>query len=163
MKNNATKFLKAALIILAIPVLAFLLLVLPKIGREGIQRLVEGPIIATTILAITLLLYLSALPFFAALFQANKLLNYIQNEEAFSDLSVQALHKIKRFAFTISGLYLISLPLFYILAEWDDAPGLLLIGCVFLGASLVIGIFANVLALLLEEAIRMKNEIDLTV
>lgn len=162
MKNNATKFLKAALIILAIPVLTFLLLVLPKIGWEAIQQLREGPIIASSILAITLLLYFSALPFFAALFQANKLLDYIQNEEAFSDLSVQALHKIKRFSFTISGLYLISLPLFYILAEWDDAPGLILIGCVFLGASLVVGIFANVLEPLLEEAIRMKNEIELT-
>ncbi len=58
---------------------------------------------------------------------------------------------------------MLNLPLIYIIAEWDDAPGLILIGMVFVGASLVIAVFAAVLRRLLQEAIQIKSENDLTV
>ncbi|MGP6140435.1 DUF2975 domain-containing protein [Jeotgalibaca sp. A127] len=163
MKKYATLFLKIALLVLTIPVLAVMVFVLPQFISEAIQHLSEGPVIASAVLGLTGLVYLSTLPFFGALFQANKLLKYINGETAFSTLSVQALRKIKWFAFSICGLYTLALPFFYILAEWDDAPGVILVGLVFVGSALVVAVFANMLELLLEEAIRMKNEIDLTV
>ena len=58
---------------------------------------------------------------------------------------------------------MVVLPFVYIIAEWDDAPGLILIGLVIIGASMVIAVFAAVLQRLLQEAIDIKSENDLTV
>ena len=49
------------------------------------------------------------------------------------------------------------------MAEVDDAPGLILVGMVLIFASMVIAVFAAVLQRLLQEAIDIKSENDLTV
>ena len=54
------------------------------------------------------------------------------------------------------------MPLFYLIAEKDDAPGIILIGMALIFASMVIAVFA-VLQKLLKEAIDIKSENDLTV
>jgi hypothetical protein len=108
-------------------------------------------------------MYVSAIPFFIALYQAFKLLSYIDKNKAFSEISVKALKNIKYCAITISGLYVVGMPFFYILAELDDAPGVILIGMLFIFASMVIAVFAAVLQRLLQEAIDIKSENDLTI
>ena len=108
-------------------------------------------------------LYASAIPFYFALYQAFKLLSYIDKNKAFSELSVKALKKIKYCAITISILYVLGMPLFYLIAEKDDAPGVIVIGLVIIFASMVIAVFAAVLQKLLQEAIDIKSENDLTV
>ena len=55
------------------------------------------------------------------------------------------------------------MPIFYLIAEADDAPGIILIGMVIIFAALVIAVFAAVLQKLLQEAIDIKSENDLTV
>ncbi|MNH47651.1 hypothetical protein D3C87_2190160 [compost metagenome] len=55
------------------------------------------------------------------------------------------------------------MPLFYLMAEKDDAPGIIVIGLILIFASMVIAVFAAVLQRLLKEAIELKSEIDLTV
>ena len=94
---------------------------------------------------------------------SNYTLTLIDRNEAFSNLSVIALKKVKYCAFTISGLYFLSLPLFYVIAEKDDAPGLIFIGVAFIIAAMGVAIFATILQKLLENAIEMKSEIELTV
>jgi biotin transporter BioY len=108
-------------------------------------------------------LYVTALPFYFALYQAFRLLNYIDQNKAFSELSVNALKLIKYCAVTISVLYAAGMPLFYLMAEIDDAPGIIVIGLVIIFASMVIAVFAAVLQKLLKEAIDIKSENDLTV
>ena len=108
-------------------------------------------------------MYASAIPFYFALYQAFKLLSYIDKNKAFSELSVKALKNIKYCAITISILYVLGMPLFYLMAERDDAPGIILIGLVIIFASMVIAVFAAVLQRLLQEAIDIKSENDLTV
>ena len=49
------------------------------------------------------------------------------------------------------------------MAEIDDAPGIIVIGLVIIFASMVIAVFAAVLQRLLQEAIDIKSENDLTV
>ncbi|MGM0854738.1 MAG: DUF2975 domain-containing protein [Bacillota bacterium] len=49
------------------------------------------------------------------------------------------------------------LPFTFIIAQWDDASGLVLIGMVIVGVSLVIAVFAAVLERLLQEAITIKS------
>lgn len=158
MKRGSTLFLKLALFLIGAPVLA--------ICGIGIGWLPDHPFNAEfdhILYPIIVGLYVSAIPFFMALFQAFKLLSYIDKNEAFSDLSVRALTKIKYCALTISGLFVILLPFVYILAEKDDAPGLILMGMVPIFASMVIAVFAAVLQRLLQQAIDIKSENDLVV
>jgi hypothetical protein len=60
-------------------------------------------------------------------------------------------------------LYAAGMPLFYLIAEMDDAPGIIVIGMVVIFASMVIAVFAAVLQRLLQEAIDIKSENDLIV
>ncbi|AGE63717.1 hypothetical protein C663_1936 [Bacillus subtilis XF-1] len=108
-------------------------------------------------------LYITAVPFYFALYQAFKLLSYIDKNKAFSGLSVRALKNIKYCAVTISIFYAAGMPVFYLMAEIDDAPGIIVIGLIIIFASMVIAVFAAVLQKLLKEAIDIKSENDLTV
>lgn len=107
---------------------------------------------------------LAAIPYFTALYQSYKLLGYIDTDRAFSELSVKALKIItysalaEFFICTLGGL-----PFFYAVAEKDDAPGLILIGMAIAGVAFVIFVFASVLNRLLQDAIAMKSENDLTI
>jgi len=96
-------------------------------------------------------------------YQAFQLLRYIDENKAFSELSVNALKMIKKCAVTISGLHILVLPLFYLFAEMDDAPGVIFVGLLVPFASLVIAVFAAVLQKLLRNAIDIKSENDLTI
>jgi len=160
MKRGTTLFLKAAVIVIGMPVLALCIFVVPEIGNFAAELYPEFPFLKYLVL---IDLYAAAIPFYFALYQAFKLLGFIDRGKAFSDLSVQALKKIKYCAAAISGLYALGMPLFYLLAERDDAPGIILIGLVLVFASMVIGVFAAVLEKLLKEAIDIKSENDLTV
>jgi len=55
------------------------------------------------------------------------------------------------------------MPFNYLLADLDDAPGLILMGIVPIFASIVIAVFAAVLQKLLRNAIDIKSENDLTI
>lgn len=163
MKQGSTIFLKIAVFLIGAPVLALCIFLLPQIASEAIAQAQGGAELAYVVFGILIVMYGSTIPFYFALYLALKLLSYIDKNQAFSQMSVAALKKIKYCAFIISGLYAAALPLIAIIAEWDDAPGLLLIGMVIIGASTVIAVFAAVLQKLLREAINIKSENDLTV
>lgn len=160
MKRGSTNFLKLAVILMGVPVLAICIAAMPMIVRN-IAAGLSGWEYA--MLGIFIIMYASAIPYYTALYQAFKLLIYIDKNKAFSELSVSALKKIKKCAVTISGFYFIALPLFYIFAEVDDAPGVILVGMMLVFAPMVIAVFAAVLQRLLQEAIDIKSENDLTV
>ncbi|WP_042461892.1 DUF2975 domain-containing protein [Neobacillus dielmonensis] len=160
MKRGSTLFLKIAVFIIGTPVLAFCIFMVPVIAKH-LAKGISGWDYA--VLGILIIVYITAIPFYMALYQAFKLLSYIDKNEAFSELSVLSLKKIKNCAITICGLYIIGLPLFYIFAELDDAPGVVVVGMVLVFAPLVIAVFAAVLQRLLQEAIDIKSENDLTV
>ncbi|MDD9267223.1 DUF2975 domain-containing protein [Paenibacillus sp. GCM10023248] len=160
MKRGTTLFLKAALVLIGLPVIALCIFVVPKIGEFAAELY---PDMAYLKYLFYMDLYATAIPFFYALYQAFQLLNYIDKNKAFSELSVQALKSIKHCAVAFGMLYVVGMPLLYLLAEKDDAPGIILIGLVLIFASMVIAVFAAVLQKLLQEAIDIKSENDLTV
>ena len=163
MKRSSTLFLKVAVVFIGLPVLALCLFLLPQIANEANEAVKKGSDLAFVVYGILMIMYLSAVPFYIALYQSFNLLSYIDKNQAFSELSVKALWKIKRCALTMSGMYVVALPFVYILAEVDDAPGLILLGMVLVFAPLVIAVFAAVLQRLLQEAIEIKSENDLIV
>ena len=160
MKRGTTFFLKAAVILIGIPVLALCVFLVPEIANYTVELYPDLPYLKYLLF---IDLYASAIPFYFALYQAFKLLSYIDKNKAFSELSVRALKNIKYCAIIISSLYVAGMPLFYLIAEKDDAPGIIVIGMVLIFASMVIAVFAAVLQKLLKEAIDIKSENDLTV
>jgi hypothetical protein len=158
MKQGSTLFLKIAVFLIGAPVLA--------LGIFGLTYLVNNPAnpnYAHILYPIVIGMYISVIPFFVALYQAFKLLSYIDKSLAFSDFSVKALKIIKFCAMTMSGVYVVILPFVFLVAELDDAPGLVIVGMVPIFAPMVIAVFAAVLQRLLQEAITIKHENDLTV
>lgn len=160
MKRGTTLFLKIAVILMGIPVLALCIFVVPEIANFAAELY---PDMASIKYLFLIDLYAAAIPFYFALYQAFKLLSYIDKNKAFSGLSVRALKTIKYCAITISVIFVLGMPLFYLVAEIDDAPGVIVIGLVIIFASMVIAVFAAVLQRLLQEAIQIKSENDLTV
>ena len=163
MKRSSTLFLKVAVIFIGIPVLALCLFLLPQIANEANEAADRGSDLAFVVYGLLMVMYVSAVPFYFALYQSFNLLSYIDKNQAFSQISVTALKKIKTCAIIMSGLYVVALPFVAILAEVDDAPGLIIVGMVPIFASMVIAVFAAVLQRLLQEAINIKSENDLTV
>ena len=159
MKRGSTLFLKLAVILIGIPVLALCIFLVPEIGNFAAKLF---PDIAPMKYLIFIVMYGAAVPFYFALYQAFNLLRYIDENTAFSELSVKALKNIKCCAITISGLYVLGLPLFRFIAKKVDPP-IVLMGLIIIFASLVIAVFAAVLQRLLKEAIDIKSENDLTV
>jgi len=160
MKRVSTTFLKLAVILMGFPVLALCIFLVPEIGNIAAKLLPEFAYIKHLVF---IPFYASAIPFYFALYQAFNLLRFIDKNKAFSELSVMALKKIKYCAITISSLHVLVLPLFFLFADKDDAPGVVIVGLVVPFASIVIAVFAAVLQKLLQEAIDIKSENDLTV
>lgn len=154
MKRGSTLFLKGVIVLIGTAVLAVCVFALPRtigtIDMSGYDPILLG-------------MYVPAIPFFLALYQALKLLIYIDKGKAFSELSVRSLNIIKYCAITISALYTAGLPYIFYVADKDDAPGVVAIGFIIIFASIVIATFAAVLQKLLQDALEIKSENDLTV
>jgi len=160
MKRGTTLFLRLAVILIGLPVLALCIFVVPEIG-DFVADLYPDKAYLEYLVFIDL--YATAVPFYYALYHASKLLNYIDRNQAFSELSVGALKMIKYCAIIISILYAAGMPLFYLMADADDAPGIIVVGLVMIFASLVIAVFSAVLQRLLKDAIDIKAENDLII
>lgn len=154
MKRGSTIFLRGAVILIGLFVLGLCFFALPA----GITSDDTG-----NYRPILLGLYVPAIPFFVALYQTLRLLDYIDLGNAFSGVSVSALKHIKYCAVIIGGLFAAGMPYIYYAADVDDAPGLIVLGLVIIFASIVISVFAAVLQKLLKNAINIKSENDLTV
>jgi hypothetical protein len=149
-KQVSTLFLKVVVLLIAIPVLALCIFWVPGFVNYLPYSILTG-------------VYATAISYFFALFQALKLLSYIDKNKAFSELSVKALKHIKYCAIIISIIYAGLAPLLYPIAEADDAPGLVGFPIIIIFASMVIAVFAAVLQKLLQEAIDIKSDNDLTI
>ncbi len=153
MKKGSTLFLKAVITLGCIGVFVLCVFLVKVLFTEevgGYRPILIGMLIA-------------AVPFFVGIEQTLKLLNLIDHKKAFTNYSVEALNKIKYCSIIISILYAIGLPYIFIVAEQDDAPGLVLLGLIFTFAPMAIAIFADVFQKVLKNAIDLKSENDLIV
>ena len=153
MKKGSTIFLKLSIALIGIAVLTLVTVFTMSVvsGRGGL------------FLPILVIMYVTAIPFFFALYQTLKLLGYIDKNIAFSELSVKAFRNIKYCAITISALYVAGMPFLVSVADKDDAPGAVGFGLIFILASIVVATFAAVLQRLVQNGLDMKSENDLTV
>lgn len=160
MKQSSTYFLRAVVFLMGAMAIFLCWLILPAIN-EGWEE--AYPDVASWKYPFMLILAMTVVPFFIALWQTLKLLRYVDINKAFSTRSVLALKKIKYCAVAFGVLYILTLPFIYQVAQLLDAPGLMSIGIAMCFAPQVIAVFAAVLERLLQSAIEIKKENDLTV
>ena len=158
MKRASTIFLQVVIVLLGIGVLALLLWEPNLEGRNVNATLFEiyfkDPFLAYA--------YIGSIPFFVALYQAFKLLGYIRRNEIFSQRSVRALRTIKYCALAIIGFVAVSV-IFMIGGDRDDRPGGTFMRILITFPSIVVAIAAAVFERILQNAVDIKSENDLTV
>src|SRR5690606_5572135 len=157
MQKGKILLLKSAIILLGVIMFALC------IGLAELARYTEKTTPEYAYLRYPILfgMYVTVIPFYIALFQAYKILKYIEIKNAFSQLALQSLQIIKRCAVTISILYVvgsIGLLLLNVLH-----PGIFLAGITIIFTSLVIAVFAAVLQALFKSALEIKEENELTI
>ncbi len=159
MKKGSTLFLKGVLTIMVLILLALCIFAFPQVGPGMAAEFPSVPYLKYAFLTP----YAAALPFFFAIYQSWKLLNLIDRNKAFSELSVKALRAIKYCGVGMSLVFFASYPFAFGVAEADDAPGLILMWLLVIGAPLIISVFAALLEKLLQNAIDIKSENEFTV
>ena len=160
MKHGSTAFLKVTVFCFGAAALALYIFVLPRFAYVAAEKL---PQYACLRYIAVIGSFATAIPLYCALFLTLKLLGFIDSGKAFSQMSVKALRGINWCAAVVSGLLMAGLPFVYIVADTDDAPGLMVIGLVIAFAPLVIATFAAVMHRLLAEAVDIKSENDATI
>ena len=158
LKRGSTLFLKVVISLIAIGALAGMIRFPQTEGRATNLDLIS-------IYADPLIIYgyLASIPFFVALYQAFKLLGYIDDNKVFSQSSVNAVRNIKYCAITISGFIVLGILYIRLFVRGDDPAGVTALGIFTTFASIVIATAAAVFQRLLQNAVDIKSENDLTV
>ncbi len=109
--------------------------------------------------------YLASVPFFMALYQAFALLGHIGKNRVFSPNSVRALRNIKRCAMALVAFVVGAEAYIFIVQRGreDDIAGGVAMGVFVILVSAIIAAAASVFERLLQNAVDMKSENDLTV
>ena len=159
MKKTSTIFLQVVIVLIALIALVVMIRMPLTEGRAttlDLFHIYADPFI--------LYGYLASIAFFVALYQAFKLLGYIGQNKVFSLDSIQALRKIKYCGIALgvlialAGLYI---KIFH--APGDDPAGFLALSIVTIFISIVIATASTVFEKLLQNAVDIKSENDLTV
>jgi hypothetical protein len=139
MKQGTTTILKLALFLIVIPILCFFIIVLPGV-TTGLSHVF--PVSPYVQYFGFMGLYGAVTPFLVALYLTLKLLINFKKEKAFSESSLIALNNIKNCARIISVLYVIGMPLLFLMGDADDAPGVVLFGLIVILAGITSAFFA---------------------
>jgi Protein of unknown function (DUF2975) len=159
-KRSSTIFLQVVIVLVGLGALALMLWEPHLEGRNAHATVFEiyfhDPFLAYA--------YLASIAFYVALFQAFTLLGYIGRNQVFSLNSVRALRTIKYCAITLVAMIGGAVAYIFIAIRGkDDIAGGVAIGLMLIFASTVIGTAAAVFERLLQNAVDIKSENDLTV
>jgi len=158
MKKISTIFLKGVICLIAIGALIWLIWFPRLEGRAvglDLFSIYTDPLIIYT--------FIGSIPFFIALYQAFNLLGYADSNKVFSQVSVNALRNIKYSAFSFGGFIVLGILYIRLFVHGDDPAGVTGLGIVTTFASIVIATAAAVFQRLLQNAVDIKSENDLTV
>jgi Protein of unknown function (DUF2975) len=157
--KRSSIFLQVVIVLIGIGAVA-LLLWEPQIeGRNAHATLFEiyfnDPFLA--------LVYVGSIPFFIALYQAFKVLGYAGQNKIFSRAAVKTLRIIKYCAIAIVGFVVIE-EIFIMLNHGSDDPaGGIFMGVLITFGSVVIAAAAAMFERILQTAVDIKSDNDLTV
>jgi len=81
----------------------------------------------------------------------------VEKNQLFSLKAVSAFKLLKICAYSISLILLVDLPFLYLIADYDDAPGLLLLGIVIFGISLFISLVISLLKFIVSSKVEIET------
>ncbi|NWF88339.1 MAG: DUF2975 domain-containing protein [Ignavibacteriaceae bacterium] len=158
--KNSSIFLQIVIVLIGICALALMLWEPHIEGRNAHSTLFEiyfnDPFLAYA--------YIASVPFFVALYQAFKLIGYIDKNKIFSQVSVEAIKNIKYCALTLIAFIVGAEAYFFIIQRGkEDIAGGVVMGLFAIFISAVIATAAAVFQKLLQNAVDIKSDNDLTV
>ena len=158
MKRSSTAFLQTVIVLIGIGALALMLWEPHLEGRNAhatpFEIYFKDPFLAYA--------YVASIPFFAALYQAFKVLGFTRQNKVFSQAAVKALRTIKFCAIAIIGFVAVA-EAFIMLHNSDDRAGGVFMGILITFGSVIIATAAATFEWILQNAVDMKSENDLTV
>jgi hypothetical protein len=157
MKRGSTVFLQVIIMLIGVGALAFMLW----------EPHVEGANAHATIFqmyfnSFMAYVFIASIPFFVALHQAFKLLGYVGRNKVFSAEAVKALRTMKYCALAIIGFVAVSV-IFMIHGDRDDRPAGVFMRILVTFPSIVVATAAAMFERVLQNAVEIKSENDLTV
>lgn len=160
MKKSSTLFLQFVIVLIGIAALSLLLW---EPHLEGVnahattfyQIYLDDPFLA--------LVYMGSIPFFIALYQAFKVLGYAGKNNVFSQAAVTALRTIKYCAITIIGFVVVEELFIMVNHGNDDIAGGVFMGVLIIFGSIVVATAAAMIERILQRAVDIQSENDLTV
>jgi hypothetical protein len=161
MKRSSIIFLQIVIVLVGVAALA-LLLWEPQVegvnkNRTNLEIYFQDPFLA--------LVYAGSIPFFMVLYQAIRALGYVGRNEVFSPEVVKALRTIKYCALAIIGFVVVEGIWILLMSGRDeDNPGApILLGLLIVFPSIVVATTAAMFERILQNAVELKSENDLTV
>ncbi len=160
-KNSSTTLLKAVIVLIAVAVTAGMLWFPRTEGRAAnldVISIYTDPLI--------IYVYIASSPFFIGLYQAFKLLNLIDTNDAFSQKAVDTLKNMKYASLSLIGFIafaLIYIRFFVPPTQEDDPAGVMMLGMIMSLAFGVIAAATGVFQEFFQNAVDLKSENDLTV
>jgi hypothetical protein len=158
MKRGSTSFLKLIIVLIAMVVLTWMI-VFPQLeGRATNLDLISiyrDPLIIYG--------YVASIPFFVALFQAFKLLSCVEKNTIISRTAVRSVRIVKYCAIAIPVLIVFGESYIVFGANGDDFAGPVALGMYATFISIVIATSVAIFEKLLQHAVDIKSENDLTV
>ena len=158
MKRSSTAFLQMVIVLIGIGALALMLWEPHLEGRNAHTTVFEvyfkDPFLAYA--------YLASIPFFVALYHGFKVLGYAGQNKVFSHAAVKALRTIKYCEIAIVGFVAVG-EVFILMSDSDDRAGGVFMGALITFGSIVIATAAATFERILQNAVDLKSENDLTV
>lgn len=158
MKRSSTAFLQVVIVLIGLGALALLLWEPHLEGRNKHATVFEvyfhDPFLAYA--------YIASVAFFVALYQAFKVLGYAGKNQVFSSAAVKALRTIKFCAIAMIG-FVAGAEIFILMQESDDRAGGVVMGVFIAFGSIVMATAAATFERILQSAVDLKSENDLTV
>jgi hypothetical protein len=161
MKRSSIVFLQIVIVLIGVAALAFLLWE-PQV--EGVNKnatnfeiYFQDPFLA--------LVYAGSIPFFIALYRAIQALGYVGRNDVFSPEVVKALRTIKYCALAIIGFVVVEELWILLISGGDNEnPGApIFLGLLIVFPSIVVAATAGMFERILQNAVDLKSENDLTV
>jgi hypothetical protein len=154
---------KGIIYLMGIAIVGICGILLPELAREEAVGKAHPPAAYPFLIGA----WIISLPIFFALYQTLKLLNSIDKNTAFSKVSIKALQNIKICAAIFSAFIIVGAVTVIITARLadprEDVTPIIMLGFICTFTTSIIATFVAVLQKLLEDAITIKKENDLTV
>jgi hypothetical protein len=159
MKRSSIVILQAAVVVFGLGVLAFMLGEPHLEGRNAhatpFEVYFKDPLLAYA--------YLASIPFFVALYHAFKVLGYAAHNQIFSPAAVHSLRTIKYCAIAMIGFALFSFLFMFFTDDGEDRPPGVALRLLVVMPSVLVAAAAATFERILQNAVELKSEHDLTV